>query len=132
MDEITQVLALVLGAYFIIAGLGVVARRKVLPEFITRFREDPVLSFIGGVLALWLGLVILALHWKWDDAIAAGVTLIGVIAALKGALLIIFGPSVMVLARPFDENLHLASLWGGLVTVIGVALVIAGALAPAL
>lgn len=127
MDDVTRVLAFVLGAYFLIAGLGVAARRKVIPEFVTRFRDDPVLSFIAGVLALWLGLVILALHWKWDDAIAAGVSVIGLAAAIKGALLIVVGPRLLVLARPFDDNLGLAAVWGVLIALIGGALIVAGA-----
>ena len=127
MDETTRLLAYVLGTYFLIAGLGVVARREVIPEFVARFREDSVLSFIGGVLALWVGLGILAFHWKWDDAVAAGISVIGVAAAVKGALLVLLGPRLLVLARPFDDNLGLAAVWGGLVALIGGALIIAGA-----
>ncbi|MEQ8406085.1 MAG: hypothetical protein RKE49_13390 [Oceanicaulis sp.] len=126
MDDTTRVLALALGTYFLIAGIGVVVRRKIIPEFIARFRDDPVVSFMGGVLALWLGIAILSLHWRWDDAVAAGITLIGLVAALKGALLIVLGPRLLVLARPFDESLGLAAVWGVVVAVIGVALLVAG------
>lgn len=126
MDETTRILALVLGVYFIVAGLGVVMRRSVISEFLARFRSDPVLSFLSGVIALLVGLTILAVHWNWDNAVSAGVTVIGLIAVLKGALLILLGPRLLVLARPFDANLHLASAWGVLVCLIGAALVFAG------
>lgn len=128
MDDVTRVLAFVLGAYFLITGLGVVARRKVIAEFVKRFREDPVLSFMAGVLALWLGLGILAVHWNFGDAVAAGVSVIGLAAAIKGALLILIGPRLLVLARPFDDSLGLAAVWGLLIAVIGGALMVAGAL----
>ena len=125
MNGTTEVLALVLGVYFVIAGLGVVLRRRLIGEFLARFRDDPVISFMAGVLALWVGLGILAVHWRWDNAVAAGISVIGLIAVLKGALLILLGPRLLVLARPFDENLHLAAVWGMVVALIGVALIIA-------
>ena len=125
MDETTRVLALVLGAYFVITGLGVVARRRVIPDFIARFRDDPVISFLGGVIALWLGLIILAFHWRFDDAIAAGITVIGLAAVIKGALLIIVGPGLLALARPFEGSQGLAAVWGVLVFLIGAALLTA-------
>ena len=130
MDETTRVLALVLGAYFIIAGLGVVVRRKVMAQFVARFRDDPVLSFLSGVIALWLGLIILAFHWRFDDAVAAGITVIGLIAALKGALLIIVGPGLLTLARPFETSRGLAAVWGVVVVLLGAALLIAAFTGP--
>ena len=126
MTEITAILARFIGLYFLVAGLGIVARRKTMSEFIARYRTDPVVSFMGGVMALWFGLVILALHWQWDHVLAVTITLIGLLAALKGVALILFGNRLLVLARPFDENLHVAGIWGLVVAAIGAGLTWAG------
>jgi len=123
MTDITLILARFIGIYFLVAGLGVVVRRRTMSEFVERFRSDAVLSYVAGVLALWFGLVILALHWEWGDAIAAGITLIGLIAALKGALLIVFGKRLLVLARPFDEDLNLAGIWGLVIAALGAVMI---------
>ena len=84
MTDITLVLARYIGIYFLVAGIAVVARRDTIGQFVQRYREDDVLTFIAGVLALWFGLVVLALHWQWDDALAAAITFIGLLAAIKG------------------------------------------------
>lgn len=126
MTDITLILARFIGIYFLIAGLGVVLRRQTMSDFVERYRTDPVISYVGGVLALWFGLVVLFLHWHWDDALAAGITIIGLLAAAKGTLLILFGPRVLVLARPFDESLHVAAIWGALIAGIGLLLIWAG------
>lgn len=122
----TEILARFIGIYFLVAGLGVIVRRKTISDFLQRYREDKVLGFISGVLALWFGLVVLALHWQWGDALAMTITLIGLVAALKGSALILFGDAVLVLARPFDENLHVAGVWGIVIALIGAGLIWAG------
>ncbi|TGY87637.1 hypothetical protein E5163_14480 [Marinicauda algicola] len=123
MTDITLVLARYIGIYFVVAGIAVVARRDTIGQFVQRYREDNVLTFIAGVLALWFGLVVLALHWQWDDALAAAITFIGLLAAIKGTVLLVFGGKATVLARPFDENLHVAAVWGVVIALIGTFLV---------
>jgi len=122
MTETTLIFARILGVYFLIAGLGVMMRRETMGQFVARFREDEVLVFIAGVIALVLGVAILTLHYEWGHALAAAVTLIGWAAALKGAALILFGSRVMALGRVFDASLHVAFLWGLLIAVIGAGL----------
>ncbi|GGE42060.1 hypothetical protein GCM10011367_15900 [Marinicauda pacifica] len=126
MTEITALLARLVGIYFLVAGLGIVVRRKTISEFIARYRTDPVLSFMGGVMALWFGLVILALHWQWGHVLAVTISVIGLLAVLKGVALILLGNRLLVLARPFDENLHVAGIWGLVVALVGAGLTWAG------
>lgn len=126
MTDITLILARFIGIYFLVTGIAVVARRDTIGAFVQRFSEDRVLSFISGVLALWFGLVVLALHWQWGHALAAAITIIGLLAAIKGAALLILGGRVTVLARPFDENLHVAAVWGILIAAIGALFIWAG------
>lgn len=122
----TEILARYIGIYFLVAGLAVVFRRHTIGQFVQRYREDNVLTFLAGVMALWFGLVVIALHWQWGDALAAAITLIGLLAALKGTALLLFGGKVTMLARPFDENLHVAAIWGVLIAAIGAVLIWAG------
>lgn len=126
MTDITLILARTIGIYFLVTGIAVVARRDTIGAFVQRYKEDRVLTFISGVMALWFGLVVLALHWQWGDALAAAITIIGLLAALKGAALLILGGRVTVLARPFDENLHVAGIWGIVIALIGAGLIWAG------
>ncbi|PWE16446.1 hypothetical protein DDZ18_13595 [Marinicauda salina] len=122
MTDITLVLARFIGIYFMVAGLGVIMRRRTIGDFVRRYREDPVISFIAGVLALWFGLVVMALNWDWSAFLPAVITFIGLLAAVKGGLLIILGKRVIVLSRLYEENLHTAGIWGILITVIGALL----------
>ncbi len=88
-DLRTRTVARVVGPYLVVVAVTLFARRASLPMLLPAFMQDAPLVLATGAFTLTAGLVIVALHHHWTSAIAIVVSLIGIAAAFKGALLMI-------------------------------------------
>ena len=85
----TQTLARIVGPYLVIVAVALFAQLDTLHLLFPAFMQDGPLVFVTGAFTLLVGLVVIALHHHWDSAAAIAISLIGIAAALKGALLMI-------------------------------------------
>lgn len=83
----TRVLARIVGPYLVVVAVTMFARRAALPLLLRAFMQDAPLVLATGAFTLIAGLVIVAMHHHWTGAAAIVISLIGVAAAVKGALL---------------------------------------------
>src|SRR6185312_5545263 len=67
----------------------VLARQQSFPQLLTAYMQDEVLVLATGAFTLMAGLAIVAAHHHWTSPSAIVISLIGVIATLKGAWLMI-------------------------------------------
>ena len=117
----TRTLARIIGPYLLIAAVALIMRRAELPAFLAAFMENEQLVFVTGAFTVMVGLTVLAAHHYWGSVSATLISLLGVIATLKGAALMIapeFGaettemlvrtPSILVFAIGADL---LLALW---------------------
>jgi hypothetical protein len=65
------------------------ARQGALPTLLPAFMQDAPLVLASGAFTLMAGLAIVGEHHHWTGASAIVISLIGVVAALKGASLMI-------------------------------------------
>src|SRR4026209_1021733 len=88
-DVRTATLARVTGPYLVIVAVALFARQDSLPQLLLAFMQDAPLVFATGAFTLMEGLAVIALHHHWSDAAAIVISVIGIVAALKGASLMI-------------------------------------------
>ena len=91
----TRTLARIVGPYLVVASAMLVTRRDNLPELLPAFMQDASLVLATGAFTLMAGLVMIAMHHHWTRPAAVVISLIGIVAALKGASLMI-APSLGV------------------------------------
>lgn len=84
----TNILAALIGLYFICGGLAILNDRKVMAGMMQSLTDQPVLGYLGGVMAFAIGGTILAVHSLWTGWLAGFVTVVGWIALVEGVLLI--------------------------------------------
>lgn len=84
----TNILAALIGLYFICGGLAMLNDRKVMAGMMQSLADQPVLGYFGGVMAFAIGGTILAVHSDWTGWLAGFVTLVGWVALAEGVLLI--------------------------------------------
>jgi hypothetical protein len=65
------------------------ARQHRLPALLGAYMQDETLVLVTGAFALMVGLAIVAAHHHWTGPSAAVISLIGIIATMKGAWLMI-------------------------------------------
>jgi hypothetical protein len=85
----TRTLARMVGPYLIVLAAALLARQDALPMLLPIFMQNAPLVLATGAFTLMAGLAIVALHHHWTGASAIAISLIGIVAALKGALLMI-------------------------------------------
>ncbi len=85
---VTNILAALIGLYFICGGLAILNDRKVMAGMMQSLADQPVLGYLGGVMAFAIGGTILAVHSLWTGWLAGFVTVVGWIALVEGVLLI--------------------------------------------
>lgn len=126
----TRTLARIVGPYLVIAAAAIFVRQAALPDFLTGFMQDGPLVFVTGAFTLIAALAILGAHHHWSSLSACLISLIGVIAALKGASLMI-APDLgaqMTETVTRTPSVLLGAL--GVDLLLGVWLTFAGWLAP--
>lgn len=88
----TRALARAVGPYLSVIAVALFARARTLPMLLPAFMQDAPLIFAAGAFTLMAGLAIVAAHHHWTGASAIVISLIGVLAAVKGGALMIWPP----------------------------------------
>lgn len=115
----TQTIGALIGLYFLSAGVGLLIDRNNISGIFKELAAQPMLAYIGGILAFAIGGAIVSVHNVWDDFLSALVSAIGWISLAEGVLMLAFRKSFL----SFFERLSLNS---GFITVIGAGTAIAG------
>ena len=84
--ERSHFLAKLIGPVFIVGGLGMLFNTAVYRAMFERALHDHMLIYLSGVLALPVGLAIIAVHndWKWHWPLI--ITIIGWLALIGGTV----------------------------------------------
>ena len=88
MDAAHFVAAL-MGPIYIVVGIGILVDPEHYRRMADEFLRSPALLYIGGAIALSVGLAILYFQNAWTGGWPVVITAIGWLATLKGAYLLI-------------------------------------------
>lgn len=91
--ELTVLLAKIIGIFYLVVGLGLLLNQKMYRHVVEQIHTDTASRFIAGLVGLVMGLLIVLQHNVWELSAAGLVTLIGWIATLKSAFVIVFPQS---------------------------------------
>lgn len=124
MTDTTQTIAVIAGAYLLVTGIGFLVSTSYYERMTAMGnRSDPVLINLSGAVHLVVGLIILNQHFLWSSVAEGAVTLVGLMAAVKGAVLIIV-PEAALKAGP--QSAAAIRRTGAAFMVAGLFLLLAG------
>jgi len=83
-------LARLLGPYCIIVAIGVLLNRKIYYKVMEDFFKNSALVYIGGIFALFFGLLIVLTHNIWTANWTVLITIFGWSGIIKGTCIIVF------------------------------------------
>jgi len=110
MSPRTTFLSKLLGLYYILAALSMVARGRATVDTVTALIHNQPLMFVVGVITLFAGLAMVLGHNVWSGgALPVIVTLIGWITLIKGLLFLFLSPEAE--AGFFLGGLHYGQLF---------------------
>ncbi|MFZ1074943.1 MAG: hypothetical protein WAN50_01040 [Minisyncoccia bacterium] len=97
--DTTSVLAEVLGIIFTVAGLSLLINRKSASGLLDELSRSHGLLWFGGFIALLFGSVLVAVHNSWNSELESLVSIIGWLALLKGAWILVLPDSSVSLYK---------------------------------
>jgi uncharacterized protein YjeT (DUF2065 family) len=89
--QIFQIFSIV----YIAVGIGILINPGFYKKLFEDFIENAAVMYIGGVMALTIGYLILAFHNTWTMDLSVIITIVGWLALIKG-ILILIQPKIMI------------------------------------
>ena len=86
---VSELIARIVGPVHVTIPFSLMARPDTYRKIIAQLVEQEALSDLGGILALALGVAILTFHFVWRTYWTVLLTILGCMAAAKGAALVI-------------------------------------------
>jgi len=114
--NLTIVLAQALGIILTVSGLSMLVSRKSIIALIDELNRSRGLLWLAGYVALVMGALIVALNNVWDYHLQLLITIIGWIAVIKGAVILLFPNFTVSLYKKMVTNAVITL--SGLVTLI--------------
>jgi hypothetical protein len=116
--DISSVIAEALGIFFVVMGVAMVVNGKETAAVIEEAAQNRGFLWTWGFLALATGAVIVALNNLWTSGLPLAVTILGWLALVKGAFILVFPGAVSALYRKFGHS--------GLIVFAGVVALVVG------
>lgn len=121
-----DIVSRILGPVYVVVALGLLIQPDIYRKMMQDFVEQPALCYIGGLLALIIGVLILTFHADWTASWHVVVTIIGWLACLKGVALLVFPKSILRLWQPYLKNEGLLRVSGVGALLLGLFLTVMG------
>jgi hypothetical protein len=93
--ETSKILSRIIGPVLIIPAIGIFLNFSAYQGLIGEFIRSAALCYLGGFMALLMGLVILQFHNKWEASWSVLITILGWIILIKGLVLVLFPGAVI-------------------------------------
>ncbi|MEJ2116667.1 MAG: hypothetical protein P8Y67_14110 [Alphaproteobacteria bacterium] len=84
----TIAFARIIAVYFCVTGLGFVISPDFFAKLATTTESDPVLINLSGMVHFFIGMTMLAFHFKWRRPLEIAVSVLSLLYLLKGIALI--------------------------------------------
>lgn len=90
----SMILAKILGIYFIVLGAAFLFNANSFKNIYSRIAKDENFLFLGGLIAVLIGAVIISIHNDWIWGWPVIITILGWWSLTKGGMLLIFPDSI--------------------------------------
>lgn len=119
-------LAKLLGPYCIIVAVGILFNLRTYQKVMEDFCKNYALIYLGGVMALFFGLLIVLFHNIWVANWVVIITIFGWLGFIKGAWLIILPNTVTKMTEAYQKNVALLVVHLVIILALGVFLTVMG------
>jgi len=124
--ETSLLLAKILGPYCMVVAIGLILNLKFYQKMIDDFFKNTALIYLGGIMALTIGIVIVLFHNLWVASWPVIITIFGWGGLIKGIWLIVFPNSVGKLTQVYQKKPALLKIHMIIVLIVGLLLTLRG------
>ena len=124
--EATVLIAKLLGPIFIVVGIGVLLNLKRYQNVLADFCDNTARLYLGGVMALAAGILIIIFHNDWRLKWGLIITVMGWLSFIKGITLIVFPDVIVKATKICRENSAMLAIHVVFALVLGAILTVMG------
>ncbi|MHC4537346.1 MAG: hypothetical protein ACYS6K_25690 [Planctomycetota bacterium] len=115
--QIFQIISLL----YITVGIGILINPGFYKKLFEDFIENVAVLYLGGVMALTIGYLILAFHKTWTKDLSVIITIFGCLAMIKGVLILV-RPKIMIeLSKVLIQKESILKIEAIVVIILGLA-----------
>ncbi len=115
--QIFQIFSLV----YIVIGIGILINPGFYKKLFEDFIENAAVLYLGGVMALVFGYLIIAFHNTWTMDLSVIITIFGWLALIKGILILIRPKIMIALSKAMVKKESLLKIEAIAVIILGLA-----------
>jgi hypothetical protein len=120
--DTSVLLARIIGPLFLVVGVGIFINLEHYRRLVVDFGASPLAIYMGGTIALLVGILIVLFHNVWEWRWPVIITVIGWMSLLKGAVRIIAPKLVANRAARYGRNTNIMMTTAIVVIVLGAVL----------
>lgn len=109
------------GITYLAVGIGMLINPDFYKKMIRDFTENPPAIYLGGLVALAIGFLLVTFHNNWVKDWSVIITIVGWAALIKGLFLIVLPKVSIKVCNAFKMG-ELLSVWSTIVIILGALL----------
>lgn len=117
-----MLIAKILGPMLLVAGIGILINLEHYRRLVREFASSPFQIYVSGLLALLLGLLIVAFHNVWEWGWPVIITIIGWASILKGVVRIVAPRFVATMIERYARNVNAIAASAAAALILGAVL----------
>lgn len=120
--ETSLFVAQLLAVVYIVVGLGLVLNTGHYQKVFGEFFKSSASTYLGGILALVAGFLLISYHNIWEQSWVVLITIIGWAALLKGFMLLVFPNAFISFSKAMFKTKHAYVVIGIFAIIFGLVL----------
>ena len=115
--QIFQIVSIV----YITIGIGIFINPGFYKKLFEDFIENTAVMYLGGIMALTIGYLIVAFHNTWTKDLSVIITIVGWLALIKGILIFIQPKIIIAVSKEMAKNESLLRIEAIVIIILGLA-----------
>ena len=112
----------ILGITYLAIGIGILINPDFYKKLLKDFTENPSVIYLGGIVALVVGFLLVTFHNNWVKDWSVIITIFGWAALIKGLFLLVLPKASIKISNAFKEMTQLLTTWAAIVIILGALL----------
>jgi uncharacterized protein YjeT (DUF2065 family) len=112
----------ILGITYLAVGIGIIINPDFYKKLLKDFTENPPAIYLGGLVALAIGFLLVSFHNNWVRDWSVIITILGWAALIKGLFLLVLPKLSIKTSNAFREIKKLLPVWATIVIILGTLL----------
>ncbi len=113
--QIFQIFSIV----YITVGIGIFINPGFYKKLFEDFIENAAVMYLGGIMALTIGYLIVAFHNTWTKDLSVIITIVGCLAMIKGILILIRPNMIIALSKAMIQKESILKIEAIAVIILG-------------